>query len=450
MTPTNLQQTTEIAIINPFSAQKRLAFHQSEYKTQNDFVCDVLHLSSQLPDTRYIVNLCQNRYYFAVAFCALAIRNIVNLLPGNKQTTTLENLGRDYQTSWAIADCEGDFPLQTIQIAKQLENVDRNPIQHCPSVPFTQVAAIAFTSGSTGKPVANPKIWGTLATTARLLASRFIANNDVDLVIVGTVPAQHMYGLETTIMLPLQAGLMFDSAKPFFPMDIKQTLDVYSNRALLITTPIHLRTMIQSTLEMPDIYAVVSATAPLDLQIAEKSQAMLGTEVWEIFGCTEAGSMATRRPTGSHHWHLLDGFTLTQTAEGTIATAPHLTTAAIIQDQITIESPEHFVLSGRATDLINIAGKRSSLSDLTIQLLEINGVEDGVVFLPQKENAEVRPAAFVVSRLSEKELIAALALKIDPAFIPRPLKIIQSLPRNETGKISRETIEQLWEEYHAN
>lgn len=438
----------EIAIINFFSAEKKLAFHQSAFKSQNDFVCDVLHLAAQLPDAQHAVNLCQNRYYFAVAFCALAFKKIVNLLPNNKQWKTLENLSLEYNAPFAIADCDEKFPLSVLHIDEHLIGAPQYPIEKCPSIPFTQLVAIAFTSGSTGKPKANHKIWGTLATTAQLLNARIVTAQD--LVIVGTVPAQHMYGLETTIMMPLQAGLMFDSSKPFFPFDIQNTLTRFAAKTLLITTPIHLRTMINSNLEMPDIYGVISATAPLDIQTAEKSEAMLNTKVWEIFGCTEAGSMATRQPTVSSNWQLLNGFKLTQSDDTTIATAPHLIEEAIIQDQIKIESPEHFTLSGRATDLINIGGKRSSLADLTIQLLEIDGVEDGIVFLPSKQDAEIRTAAFVVSRLSEKELIAALALKIDPTFIPRPLKIVSSLPRNETGKISREIIEQLWREHHAN
>jgi acyl-coenzyme A synthetase/AMP-(fatty) acid ligase len=450
MNPTNLQSTREMAIINAFSGEKILAFHKSECKTQNDFICDVLHLSTQLPNVKHIVNLCQNRYFFAVAFCALALRKMVNLLPNNKQWKTLENLSQEYDAPFALVDCEEEFPLTTIHIAECLSNTNRHPVTQCPSIPFTQLVAIAFTSGSTGKPKANPKIWGTLVITAQLLGARIIEENNQDLVIVGTIPAQHMYGLETTIMLPLQAGLMLDSSKPFFPFDIQHTLATYTTKTLLITTPIHLRTMINSNLEMAEIYGLISATAPLDIQTAEKSEKLLSTKVWEIFGCTEAGSVATRQPTQSSQWQLLNGFRLHQQDDNTIATASHLMEEAIIQDQIKIESPEHFTLSGRATDLINIGGKRSSLADLTIQLLEIEGVEDAVVFLPNTEEVEIRTAAFVVSRLSEKELVAALALKIDPTFIPRPLKIINSIPRNETGKISREIIEQLWKEHNAN
>lgn len=446
MTFGEAQYTQKIAIISAYSAAKDLAYHQSGVKSQYDFVNDVLHVSAQLPDANYVVNLCQNRYHFAVAFCALALKKIVNLLPSNKQWKTLENLSQEYKASYAVVDSEENLPLNAVNIAEYLTHTPQHTIDIPPSIPFEQLVAIAFTSGSTGKPQSNLKTWGTLATTARLLGSRMIDTNDQQVVILGTVPAQHMYGLETTVMMPLQCGFLFDSSKPFFPIDIQERLELHANKTVLVTTPIHLRASINSGLAMPELYGLISATAPLDKQTAEKSEQLFHAQVWEIFGCTEAGSMATRRPTQSSYWHLLNGFRLTQSNNKTIATAPHLVGDAIIQDQIIIESssPEYFSLSGRATDLINIGGKRSSLADLTIQLLEIDGVEDGIVFLPDTQEVEVRPAAFVVTRLSEKELIAALVLKIDPIFIPRPLKIISRLPRNETGKISREIIQQLW------
>ena len=56
-----------------------------------------------------------------------------------------------------------------------------------------------------------------------------------------------------------------------------------------------------------------------------------------------------------------------------------------------------FVVHGREADQINIAGHRVSLGDLNQKLLEIDGVQDGVFFLPE-EGAESRHAADGVCR----------------------------------------------------
>jgi acyl-coenzyme A synthetase/AMP-(fatty) acid ligase len=39
--------------------------------------------------------------------------------------------------------------------------------------------------------------------------------------------------------------------------------------------------------------------------------------------------------------------------------------------------------------------------------------------------------------------MAALRERIDPAFLPRPLHFVASLPRNPTGKLPRESVDAL-------
>ena len=49
-----------------------------------------------------------------------------------------------------------------------------------------------------------------------------------------------------------------------------------------------------------------------------------------------------------------------------------------------------------------------------------------------------RTAALVVAPgLDEAAILAALRIGIDPVFLPRPLRRVTALPRNETGKLPR-------------
>jgi len=100
---------------------------------------------------------------------------------------------------------------------------------------------------------------------------------------------------------------------------------------------------------------------------------------------------------------------------------------------------DRFVLCGRNSDLLEIAGKRASLGDLTRRLLAIPGVEDAVVFaLDADANGISRLAALVVAPgQREVDVVAALRQAIDPVFLPRPLRCIARLPRNATGKLPR-------------
>jgi acyl-coenzyme A synthetase/AMP-(fatty) acid ligase len=55
-----------------------------------------------------------------------------------------------------------------------------------------------------------------------------------------------------------------------------------------------------------------------------------------------------------------------------------------------------------------------------------------------------RLAAFVVAPgLTSEFILAALRQRIDPAFLPRPLCLVDALPRNATGKLTRARLDAL-------
>lgn len=410
--------------------------------TQQDFLQDLSALATQLPKGNYVFNVCEDRYYFLLAFCAALLNQTVNLLPPTRRRHMLNTIAADYPQCYCLtdSDIQSDLPVVDLRLLKSARNTQ---LTAPPSIPAQQLAAIAFTSGSTGIPAANKKYWGTLAGTAQLLARRLTAHLD-NPTLVATVPSQHMYGLEMTVMMALQGNCSIHSARPFFPADISKTLQLLPAPVILVSSPIHLRAMVNSGLAMPKLAGVVSATAPLDPALALAAEQCFATTLREIYGCTEAGSMATRRSTHTSVWQLLDGFALTESNRGYAANAYHLAEQAPLQDQLQVLGPNEFLLLGRNADMINVAGKRASLADLTLKLLRIDGVEDGVVFLVNPDRNDERPVALVVSDLSEKAILQQLAGHIDAAFLPRPLRKVAALPRNEIGKLTRAALQALW------
>ncbi len=458
-----LVTNTHLPLIYPYVPNQTLVIHNGNNISQQQFLNDLHKVAAQLPNAGFALNLCEDRYYFLLAFCALLIKGAVNLLPPNRQSTTLADLAQHYPDCYCLFDnhqlkdqpCE--LPKLTLSDLLQNNSPPSDTAAanntFLPVIPAQQIAAIAFTSGSTGAPKPNQKCWGTLAASARLLGERITAHLSLP-VIVATVPPQHMYGLESTLMMALQTGAVMHSAKPFYPIEVQQLLMQIHSPSILVSAPTHLRAIANAELAMPALAGIISATAPLDQPVALASEQCFNAPLWEIYGCTEAGAMATRRSTQTQYWQLLDGFSLTLEGENINASAPHLSEIAPIQDQLTLNENGEFLLAGRNADMINVAGKRSSLAHLTLQLLRIEGIDDGVIFLPQKppqqlpqqtkSQHEQRPAALVVSELPEKEILAALAQRIDAVFLPRPLRKVTALPRNETGKLTAAALNALW------
>ncbi len=122
---------------------------------------------------------------------------------------------------------------------------------------------------------------------------------------------------------------------------------------------------------------------------------------------------------------------------------------------IELRDPERFLLHGRIADLVDVAGKRTSLAHLNYHLNAIDGVQD-MAPSPFADAARNRPrsatagAAFVVAPgCSAGDILAELRRRIDVAFLPRPLCLVPALPRNALGKLPFDEIQRLIAEVRA-
>jgi acyl-coenzyme A synthetase/AMP-(fatty) acid ligase len=174
--------------------------------------------------------------------------------------------------------------------------------------------------------------------------------------------------------------------------------------------------------------------------------------VHEIYGSTETSALATRRTTDGQTWTLLSGVTLRQDDEVTWACGGHVPSCVGLSDVVELTRDRQFLLHGRQADLVNIAGKRTSLAYLNFQVGEIEGVRDVAFFLPDDdENGITRLTAFVVAPdVSQVALMADMRQRLDAVFMPRPLIRLDVLPRNALGKLPRSLLQALYEERHAH
>lgn len=410
--------------------------------SQRRFLCAAWAISRTLPKRNYLLNLCNDRYLFALTFAAALIRGIVSLLPPNRLAATCHDIMGDYPGSHCIADIpvEGIAPRdQTIIVPPSFDQV----ILELPLIESDRLAFIAFTSGSTSRPKPQPKYWGDLVGCAHAGARRFGFGPERS--IVATVPPQHMYGLELSILVPLVTGIRVSSERPFFPADLQTTLARVPGPRVLITTPVHLRACVDAELKLPVLDMVVSATAPLPLELAKRAECLWSTKILEIYGTTESGSIASRETCRDQLWCWYDGVQASRNEEIVSVSAPFIHGLVPLADVIEDEPDGRFRLVGRTDEIIKVGGKRASLKELNQRLNAISGCVDAVFVPPDLDrDADGRLGVVAVAPgLDRRAIIAGLAGWIDPVFYPRRVVFVDRLPRNEAGKVTREALHQI-------
>jgi acyl-coenzyme A synthetase/AMP-(fatty) acid ligase len=412
------------------------------------FLADVAQVAAALPAGDHVLNVCSDRYRFTVGFAASLVAGKISLLPSTHTPEVIRQLTVFARDVFCLTDdpgCEIDLP-RTLYPDGAAGRASNGAV---PEIDAGQLAAYVFTSGSTGTPLPYKKTWGRLVRCVRDGASRLGMLDGRSHTIVGTVPPQHMYGFESSVLLGLQTGSAICAERPFYPADVCSALAAAPRPRVLISTPVHLRALLAAEVAMPAVDLIVSATAPLSSDLAREVEEKFATRLLEIYGATETGQIATRRTAQTLEWQLWPGVSLTVKDDGQAwAQGGHVEQPTPMCDVLELTEGDRFLLHGRMADLVNIAGKRSSLAYLNHQLNSIHGVVDGTFFLTDESHASstgvTRVAAFVVApTLNAAALIDELRRRIDPVFLPRPLLFVDRLPRNGTGKLPQEALRAL-------
>jgi acyl-coenzyme A synthetase/AMP-(fatty) acid ligase len=417
-----------------------LAAFDGRLVTVDEFLGHANGLAKRLPAAVPVINLCENRYLFLIAFAAALLRGGYSLLPPDPLAATLQGLRERYPGCVACTDSAANNALaDVISVLPLVSGESRNP-----QLDAQIVAATLFTSGSTGPPVPQIKTWGALVTGAHINRPYYLGAGNGPWSIVATVPAQHMYGLETSIFSALCGPAVMSDARPFFPADIRSALEAVPAPRVLVSTPVHLRALLRSDVQLPTVARVLSATAPLDVVLARDLEIQLGCQVIEIYGTTETGSMAWRRTAVDSPWQFFSGFTPQHTTEYTQVSARHLVEPVTLADILEFAPEGAFRLAGRRGDIVKVGGKRTTIASITQHLLQIDGVDDAVVLQQDNAGTDGRVAALVVSsKLDLQSIRLALSDRLDSVFVPRPMHVVPALPRSATGKLSQRAVADL-------
>jgi acyl-coenzyme A synthetase/AMP-(fatty) acid ligase len=402
-----------------------------------------------------VCNLCASRAGFIITWLAALRRGSLQLLPPSGGHSDLVAILQTASSPVIVVDDASLLQPHWAEHARCIVNVPEASSARAPDaslawIPDWDAPLIRlYTSGSTGTPQPQVKALGHLVRGAQALGARLGEEVPGGLPalqrIVASVPPQHMFGLETSVMLPLVAAIPVLEGRPLLPGDVRAAFEGSAENAAWVATPLHLRALVQAGEALPRCRLVLASTMPLAPALAAQAEALTGAPAMEIYGSTETGVVAMRRSARDTHWRAVDGVRVEAAASGTRAWGAHFPSPQWLADEVEFDAQGHFTLLGRQGDLIKIAGRRASLAGLNLLLQDLPGLADGVFYLP----ATASPTERLVLIHAGAPLDRAAALRwlrerMDPVFLPRTFIRVERLPRADSGKLPRAALDQIY------
>jgi long-chain acyl-CoA synthetase len=110
-----------------------------------------------------------------------------------------------------------------------------------------------------------------------------------------------------------------------------------------------------------------------------------------------------------------------------------------VPDDLLAREGSGFKIVGRISDVINVAGKKVNPAEVEAHLLRFTGVRQAVAFGRESalRNEEVAACVVVAQDVSEADLLQFCRGTLSTWQVPKRIFIVDRIPVNERGKISR-------------
>ncbi|GAA2664068.1 MULTISPECIES: acyl-CoA synthetase [Actinosynnema] len=337
------------------------------------------------------------------------------------------------------------------------------PVVELPEPDAEAPALVIYTSGTTGPPKGVVLPRRALAANLDALAAAWEWTGD-DVVVHG-LPLFHVHGLCLGVLGPLRRGGTAHHLGSFTAEAAAEALA--GDGTVLFGVPTMYHRLAQAP-EHAEAFGkarlLVSGSAALPSAVHERISALTGQRVVERYGMTETLIITSVRASGDRRpgavGRALDGTTVRVVGEpGEIGEVevrgPGLFTEYLNRPDATREAfrdgwfrtgdlavlePDGYlrIVGRRATDLIKSGGYKIGAGEIENALLEHPDVAEVAVVGEPDEDLGERVVAWVVAGGREptlEELADHVAGLLAPHKRPRALVLVDSLPRNDLGKV---------------
>ncbi|MEO6055099.1 MAG: class I adenylate-forming enzyme family protein [Chthoniobacterales bacterium] len=285
-----------------------------------------------------------------------------------------------------------------------------------------------------------------------------IGSSDIN---YGVIAFSHSYGFSNLITPLICRGIALVAASDMIPQAIVEGLHASSATVFPGIPPVFnallkLKTSFPETLRL-----LISAGAPLSLDVAHAFHAHYGFKIHSFYGSSECGGIcydATPEPIATPGFvgKPLSRVTLEKCGEGTEAqyrvhshavalgyfpdgNVEALGAGSFLPADLLTCTAGSYSICGRLSDLINVGGRKINPVEVESVLKQYSATEECVVFgVPDDAKNESIHVCIVVNRAcTEKELRTHCGAFLAAWQVPQYIHFVEQIPQMPGGKISR-------------
>jgi acyl-CoA synthetase (AMP-forming)/AMP-acid ligase II len=280
----------------------------------------------------------------------------------------------------------------------------------------------------------------------------------------GVIPISHSYGFSNLLTPLIARGVPMVVSRDRTPRAVLADL-LRTGATVFPGTPVFYQAFcgMHDVATLPKLRLCISAGAPLPGRVARNFFEKFKQPIHSFYGASECGGICYDRDGTTFE----DGL-VGQPMQG-VELEPVFPTASVSQVSVRSEAvsdgyfpaPEEeklgkgifipddlltrhnsaFKIVGRISDVINVAGKKVNPAEIEAHLLRFEGVRQAAVFGCTigggLRNEEVAACVVAKPSITPSDLLRFCRMALSPWQVPKRVFIVDALPINERGKISR-------------
>lgn len=421
------------------AAAPPVAYYQGQYQSQADFSRAVARAAgalSQQPERVYALYY-EEAYPFAVMLFALWHAGKTVWLAANNKPASALYLRQ--QGCCLLGQWESGLALPLPEVAESM---------FLSALDLQSTCLTLFTSGSTGEPQAICKQLWQLQREVDTLEQQWgaeLAQSHV----LATVSHQHIYGLLFKVLWPLASGRCFYSKTYVSPESLLTAAN--HQPSIWVASPAQLKRLdeLSPWSELKNLKAIFSSGGQLEVEVAGQIQRQSGLQLLDIYGSSETGGIAWRKPALDGRWQPFVGIQITQDHQQQHwLRSPYLPEDApcLLHDRLERGDDGRFNLLGRSDRIVKIAEKRLSLNELEQALQRSASVSQAYCRLWHGSRERIVAAIVLTAQGLDtirtqgkyaliKQLKNSLLHNFEAVALPKKWLFIKQLPLSAQGKI---------------